>query len=267
MPDDRIEADLAKAIAAAAAEAGKLALDSWQTDFRRWEKAAGSPVCDVDLAVDELLKQRLKAIDPTAGWLSEETADEPSRLDQDRIWLVDPIDGTRDYVRGRPGWAISVALIERGEPSIGVLVAPAREEVWVATAGGGATRNGQPLVASGLTTLQGARVPTDSPAKYLPPGVLSVAKPNSIALRVAMVASDEADFIATTSWGYEWDLAAAALIASEAGATVTDANGAAIRFNTPDAHIFGVLAAAPGLHPEVLTLIRRWAAGVAAGSR
>ena len=82
-----------------------------------------------------------------------------------------------------------------------------------------------------------------------------------------MVASDEADFIATTNWGYEWDLAAAALIAAEAGAAVTDANGTDVRFNTPDARIFGVLAAAPELHPEVLALIRQWAAGVAAGSR
>jgi len=258
---------LLEKVVAATTEAGALAMARWQGQFRRWDKSPGNPVCEIDLAVDVLLRERLAEIDPDAGWLSEETADDPSRLEDERIWLVDPIDGTRDYVRGRPGWAVSVALIERGEPRIGVLVAPARDEVWVASAGSGATRNGQPLVASQLSGLQGARVPTDSPAKYLPPGVLSVAKPNSIALRVAMVAHDEADFIATTSWGYEWDLAAAALIAAEAGATVTDANGAAIRFNTPDARIFGVLAAAPDLHPEVLALIRQWAAGVAAGSR
>lgn len=252
---------------AATTEAGALAMARWQGQFRRWDKSPGNPVCEIDLAVDDLLRERLAAIDPGAGWLSEETADDFSRLGHERVWVVDPIDGTRDYVRGRPGWAISVALIERGEPRIGVLVAPARDESWVATAGGGATLNGRPLAASRLTKLAGARVPTDSPAKYLPPGVLSVAKPNSIALRIAMVASDQADFIATTSWGYEWDIAAAELIAREAGATVTDANGAAIGFNGPDAQVFGVLAAAPALHPEVLALIRRWAAGVAAGSR
>ena len=75
MPDTLLEA-----VAAAAAEAGKLALDRWETDFRRWEKAAGSPVCEIDLAVDELLKRRLAVIDPSAGWLSEETADSAHRL-------------------------------------------------------------------------------------------------------------------------------------------------------------------------------------------
>ena len=122
-------------VAAAAAEAGRLALDRWETDFRRWEKAPGSPVCEVDLAVDELLKLRLKEIDPEAGWLSEETADNDTRLGLSRVWVVDPIDGTRDYLRGRPGWCISVALVEDHQVVLGVLDAPARGEQWRAVAG------------------------------------------------------------------------------------------------------------------------------------
>ena len=123
MPDGLIDA-----VAAAAAEAGQLALDRWKTDFRRWEKAAGSPVCEIDLAVDELLKVRLKAIVPDAGWLSEETADNEERLGQARVWVVDPIDGTRDYLRGRPGWCISVALVEHNHVVLGVLDAPLEEK-------------------------------------------------------------------------------------------------------------------------------------------
>jgi myo-inositol-1(or 4)-monophosphatase len=258
---------LLSAVVAAATEAGALATARWQDKFRRWDKTPGNPVSEIDLEVDVLLRERLRAIDPDAGWLSEETADDPSRLDRERIWLVDPIDGTRDYVRMRPGWAISVALIEAGRPQLGVLVAPAREESWAAVRGGGATCNGKPLRASRQIGLEGARMPTDAPVKILPRGIVRVDKPNSIALRMAMVARGEADFVTTATWGYEWDLAAAQLIASEAGAIVTDAFGEPIAYNTPDAKVFGVLAAAPGLYPQALDMISKWVAGEAAGSR
>ncbi|RYD85684.1 MAG: 3'(2'),5'-bisphosphate nucleotidase CysQ, partial [Sphingomonadales bacterium] len=139
--------DLAAQIAAIAAEAGKLAMDRWQTDFKRWDKTPGIPVCDVDLEVDALLRQRLSALIPEAGWLSEETVDNAERLNCRRLWVVDPIDGTRDYVRMRPGWAVSIALIEDGQPLIGVLDAPARSEKWIAEAGKGAWLNGARLTA------------------------------------------------------------------------------------------------------------------------
>ena len=88
-------------------EAGRIAYDLWPGtghDLRCWEKEPGSPVCDADLAVDAFLKRELTALLPAAGWLSEETADAPDRLERDLIWLVDPVDGTRDFVRGRSGW-------------------------------------------------------------------------------------------------------------------------------------------------------------------
>lgn len=234
-------------IAAAAAEAGRLALDRWETDFRRWEKVPGSPVCEIDLAVDELLKQRLKAIDPEAGWLSEETIDDVARLEAPRVWVVDPIDGTRDYLRGRSGWCVSIALVEEGLPVIGILDAPARGQQWRAVAGGGATRNGAPLKASMRLELPGARVPADMLPKS-DDDLVPVSRPNSIALRVAMVAANEADLCASLRWGNEWDIAAAALIAEEAGATVTDAFGVPIRYNRNPAEAFGVLATAPAIH-------------------
>ncbi len=238
---------LADDIVAIAAEAGALALGRWQDDFARWEKSPGNPVSDIDLEVNALLKQRLTALDGTAGWLSEETADNPARLGRDRLWVVDPIDGTRDYLRGRPGWAVSIALVENGVPVIGVLDAPARGERWRAVLGGGATRNDLPLRVGDRRAFAGSRVPTDQ----LPNNdadLVMVAKPNSIALRIGMVAADEADLVATLRWGFEWDIAAAALIATEAGATVTDAFGAALAFNTPSAQAFGLLATVPGIH-------------------
>lgn len=239
--------DLARQIAAIAAEAGQLAIDRWETEFRRWEKTAGSPVCEVDLEIDAMLRQRLTALLPDAGWLSEETVDDAARLQGRRLWVVDPIDGTRDYLRHRPGWAVSVALIQDGQPLVGVLDAPARGERWIAEAGKGAWRNGVRLQCGARTRLAGARVPADQ-LPQVDADLEMVAKPNSIALRIAMVAADEADLLASIRWGNEWDIAAAVLIATEAGATASDALGRPLDFNTPDAEAFGVLVTVPGIH-------------------
>ncbi|RZF64863.1 3'(2'),5'-bisphosphate nucleotidase CysQ [Sphingomonas populi] len=254
---------LADRIADIAAEAGALAMARWQTDFARWEKSPGNPVSDIDLEVNALLHARLSALDPEAGWLSEETADSAARLSCSRLWVVDPIDGTRDYLRGRPGWSVSVALIENGMPLIGVLDAPARGEVWLATRGGGALRNGAALQASDRTELVGARVPTDALPKA-DRDLVIVDKPNSIALRIAMVAAGEADLVATARWGNEWDIAAAALIATEAGAIITDALCGALAFNTEAAEAFGILATAPGIHVAAAARLRERALAASA---
>ncbi len=234
---------------------------SWRGEFKTWDKIGGTPVCDIDLAADALLRKRLMAIDPEAGWLSEETADSAERLNCVRVWVVDPIDGTRDYVRGREGWAVSIALVEGGRPIIGVLDAPARGEHWRAMAGYGATLNGVPIQASDRSMLAGARVPADLLTKA-DADLVTVAKPNSIALRIAMVAAGDADLLATIRWGHEWDIAAAALIAQEAGATVTDAFGNPLRYNSTKGEAFGVLATAPAIHADA---VERLAARAASG--
>lgn len=249
---------LANRIAAAVREAAAHAHQIQQGAFRVWEKAPGNPVCEVDLAVDALLRERLRAIDPAAGWLSEETADNAERLAAERVWVVDPIDGTRDFVRRRSGWAVSVALVERGQPVVAILDAPARGELWRAEAGQGATLNGVPVRASDRTAMAGARVPIDALPKA-DRDLVAVAKPNSIALRIAMVAAGQADLLATLRWGAEWDIAAAVLIAREGGATVTDALGKKLRFNTPQGEAFGVLATAPGIHDAAVERFRTYA--------
>jgi len=239
------------AVAAIAAEAGRLALGRASGEYKRWEKAPGHPVCDVDLAVDAFLRERLAKLIPDAGWLSEETVDEPSRLGKRQVWIVDPIDGTRDFLRGRSGWCVSVALVEDGSPIVGVLDAPARSEVWAAQKGEGATRNGVAISASQRAALSGARMPIDALPK-VDRDLVAVAKPNSIALRICMVAAGEADLVATYKWGHQWDLAAAALVASEAGAAVSDAVGRPLAFNTPGAAVFGVLACVPAIQVAAL---------------
>ncbi len=235
-------------------QAGAMALDLWPGaggQVEHWEKSPGNPVSQADLAVDTFLKRELGTLLPSAGWLSEETADDPARLEQDMIWLVDPIDGTRDFVRGRKGWAVSVALVRAGRPLIGVLCAPARDEVWSAQAGCGALLNGAALHASRCTQFEGARVPA-ADLMQQDRMLTKVYQPNSIALRIAMVAAGEADLIATLRWGFEWDVAAAGLIAREAGAAVTDFFGRKLEYNKRDPRAFGIVASAPDIHAATI---------------
>lgn len=236
-------------------EAGRIALASWPGDGHDcevWDKGDDSPVSASDIAVDTFLKRELSALLPAAAWLSEETADNAQRLDKQLVWLVDPIDGTRDYIRGRDGWAVSVALVHANRALMAALFAPARRrdeggEFWWGEAGRGSVRNGERLVASSRGDLPGARVP----AHTLPredADLVAVAQPNSIALRIAMVAAGEADLVATLRWGFEWDIAAAGLIAREAGAAITDAFGKPLGYNKRDPRAFGVLCTSPAIH-------------------
>jgi myo-inositol-1(or 4)-monophosphatase len=246
-------------------QAGTLAMAHWPGHGHApqvWDKTPNNPVSEADLAVDAFLKRELTMLLPSAGWLSEETADHPDRLDRSLCWVVDPIDGTRDFVRGRTGWCISVALVSAGRALIGMLDAPARGELWVATAGRGAKRNGLVLHASRRTSLPGARVPADSLPK-IDHDLTMVDKPNSIALRIAMVAANEADLLATLRWGYEWDIAAACLIAREAGAAVSDAFGAPFDFNKRDPRAFGLLVTAPAIHAAAVARLAERAARLA----
>ena len=241
-------------------EAGALAMTGWRegrTDDDAWEKAPGHIVSESDIAVNAFLRERLEALLPQAGWLSEETRADRSRSGRRFAWVVDPIDGTKDFVRGRPGWCVSVALVENGAPVMAVLSAPARDELWEARAGAFTRRNGVSLVAGGRTGYDGARIPLDR----LPDGVdlVAVPKPNSIALRLAMVAADEADLVVSTRWGYEWDIAAAHLIAREAGARVTDAFGGELVYNGTHGQAFGVLCTVPGIHAEAVQRVAPFA--------
>lgn len=240
-------------------EAGELALGAWREGLapatKVWEKSKGNPVCDTDLAVDALLKKRLGALAPNVGWLSEETADNPDRLSMSRQWLVDPIDGTRDYIRGRSGWCVSVALAEGSEIVFAAMYAPVTKQLWVAHKGEGTTCNGKRLFASTRQEFSGARVPTDALPK-VDRDLEMVHKPNSIAMRMTMVACDRADLVATLRWGHEWDIAAAHLIAEEAGAVVTDATGGTIYYNKPRPLDFGLICCAQGIHDAAVDRLK-----------
>ena len=257
------------AVVAATQEAAELAFASWRDgaapDTKVWEKSRNNPVSDIDMAVDALLTTRLQAILPEAAWLSEETVDDPSRLDARLLWLVDPIDGTRDYVRGRSGWCVSVALIADGLPVFAVMAAPAEDKIWVAAVGEGVTCNGALLSGSTRQDFSGARVP----AEHVPrvdSDLVIVNKPNSIAMRMTMVACDRADLVATLRWGNEWDIAAAHLVAQEAGGIVSDALGRPILYNKREPLDFGLICCAPGIHQAAVDRLAERAAQILSSS-
>lgn len=248
----RAESDLSVAVRAAHA-AGELALHHFHAKSEWWDKAPGNPVGIADLEVDAYLKDRLLGARPDDGWLSEETTDTDARLAKSRVWIIDSIDGTRDFIRGRSGWAVSVALVDNGEVIIAALAAPARGQLFAAVKGRGAQCNGRRLRVSARSDPNGIRLPIDRAnmtASFWPEPWAgeAVERPNSLALRMAKLASDEADAWMEGRSIAEWDVAAAALILTEAGGRVTDRAGAPLRFNKPDPVFHGIAAATPGLH-------------------
>ncbi len=245
-------------IADAAEEAGALALELFKAGLNIEKKADGTPVTDADLAVDALLTERLRAARPDYAWLSEETADNTDRLSVSRVFIVDPIDGTRAYMRGKPWWAVSIAVVEDGSPVAGVVCASALNERYQATAGGGATLNGAAIQPSKTATLEGCRMLGDAamfahPAWRTPWPPMTIESRNAIAYRMALVAAGTFDAALALSAKSEWDIAAAALIATEAGAVVSDHKGEPFAFNTPKAKARSLICAAPGVYPLILT--------------
>jgi len=240
-------------------EGGALAMRQWQlgrTEDKTWEKSPGQIVSDADIAVDRFLRSELEKLVPEAGWLSEETHIDHSGAGAELTWVVDPIDGTKDYVKGKTGWCVSVALVQNEKPIFGVLDGPAMTETWVAKAGSHTQVNGRALISSPRTQYDGCRIP----AEELPPelNLTAVPKPNSIALRMAMVADDRADVVASTRWGHEWDIAAAHVIAAEAGARVSNALGETLVYNGTHGKALGVLCCASGLYDQAVKRISKY---------
>lgn len=241
----------------AALEAGRLALQARAAGLTIWSKDGGSPVTDADIAVDTLLKDGLLAARPGYGWLSEETADDGDRLGRRRLFVVDPIDGTAAYLKGRPWFTVCIAVVEEGQPVAGVVHAPELDETYEAVRGGGALLNGRPIRPSGREALEGCAMLGDArlfadPRWPEPWPPMSFASRNSIAYRIALVASGAFDAAVALSSKNDWDLAAADLIAREAGALVSDRRGRPFAYNRPAARQAGLLCATPALHRLIL---------------
>src|SRR3954451_11414798 len=178
-------------------EAGALALSLFRTEVKNWIKGASSPVSDADIAVNDLIEQRLRSATPDYGWLSEESADDPARLARPLVWIVDPIDGTRGYLAGKEDWCVSVALVENGAPLLAAVFAPVSDEFFFAARGQGASCNGTALHAAVGTGLDFSRVAGPKPLverlRQNADDIVLHPRIGSLALRLCRVADGRLD--------------------------------------------------------------------------
>lgn len=245
-------------LAAAMRDGGAIALKFFRGTFKSWTKGKGdSPVSEADIAVNDLLRERLPL--PGDGWLSEESENDPARLGARRVWVVDPIDGTRAYIAGLPDWSVATALVEDGRPIVAVLFAPVEDEMFVAVAGRGATLNDVPI----RTTdggLDGACVA--APAGYqkrlktFEPSLVAHPKIHSLALRIARVAQGAVDAAFASGNAHDWDLAAADLLVHEAGGALTTFGRQSLIYNKPQPVHPPLVAAGPQRHAALTALVQ-----------
>jgi myo-inositol-1(or 4)-monophosphatase len=255
--------DTARAVevlGASVREAGLLALSMFGTPLKNWTKGASSPVCEADIAVDGLLRERLGSAEPGIAWLSEESADDPARLASPLVWIVDPIDGTRGYIAGMPDWAVSAALVENGRPIAACLFAPVTDEFFFAVAGQGATRNGAAIAVSpgaGLADMSvaGPKNFLERVAAITPPFTV-VPRVHSLALRLARVAQGTIDAAIAGGSSHDWDLAAADLLVHEAGGALTPFSGEALIYNRAVPRHGMLVAAGRGRHAALLEILK-----------
>jgi myo-inositol-1(or 4)-monophosphatase len=239
----------------AARHAGEIALSYFKRDPAVTDKPDGAgPVTAADLAVNAMLESMLQSARPDYGWLSEETEDNPARLSTQRQFMIDPIDGTRAFINGSKDWAHSLAIVEDGVPVAAAVYLPMHEMMFLAARAEGATLNGVSINVSAPANIEdavvlGAKVNFDGRHwKGGAPPPVKRAFRSSLAYRLCLVAQGQFDGMITLRPSWEWDIAAGALIAAEAGAVVTDPAGKALHFNNPEPKVPGVLMGGAMLH-------------------
>lgn len=252
-------ARLAEELGVAVREAGQIALKYFRGSIKSWTKGHDSPVSEADIAVDEFLRARLAR--DGFGWLSEESQDDRTRLSAERLFIVDPIDGTRSFLAGRSDWSVVAAVVESSRPIAAAIYVPVDDELYLAVSGAGATRNGTHIMTTSGSTLAGARVA--GPKKVLErvasidPAAIQEPKIHSLALRLTRVAEGRIDAAFASVNAYDWDLAAADLLVHEAGGAMTNFAGEALVYNLHDPVHGAILAAGRDRHAAMLDLVRK----------
>lgn len=243
----------------AALRAGDIARQFFGNDPAVYDKGDEGPVTEADLAIDAMLHEVLRAARPDYGWLSEETEDGAARLDAEHVFICDPIDGTRAFIEGGKSFSHSLAVARNGVVTAAAVFLPMRDKMYAASLGGGATLNGTAAQVSRTARLENADVLTTKPSlqdKHWPRGVPPVKKSYrpSLAYRMSLVGEGRFDAMMTFRPTWEWDIAAGALIISEAGGIVTDGAGQGLRFNGASAQVNGVMAGASAVHGALMAL-------------
>ena len=256
------ENDLTLLIEAAQA-AGEIAKRFWREDPQVWEKDAGAgPVTEADLAVNDMLEAELRAARPDYGWLSEESVDDPARLEHDACFIIDPIDGTRAFIEGSDGFSHSLAVSRGGQITAGVVFLPIRDEIYTATDTGPALRNGETISPVPSAPLSPQTTIITSAASFAPhhwqlgaPPLVTRTFRSSLAWRLCLVAEGRFDIALSLRPAWEWDIAAGSLIAARAGVISSDRIGNALRFNQVIPQSNGLITAQPMLHRTMLDQI------------
>lgn len=247
-----------KLLTDAAFAAGEIAKKYFGASPETWDKDDGQgPVTEADLAIDRMLHVDLLAARPDYGWLSEETEDGTARLSRPRVFIVDPIDGTRAFIAGKEHFSHSLAIAEEGEVIAAVVHLPIMGLTYSAQKGGGAFLNGKPIKPSQQPNMQLARVLIKKnmlTPDFWPSGVpdFNVSSRPSLAYRMCLAAAGDYDAMVTLRDTWEWDVAAGDLIAREAGAIVTTRENLPPRYNNPTPKLAGMIAAGPPLHQQFI---------------
>lgn len=256
-----IDRDDLELVVASLRSAGDIAREGYAATPRSWEKSKGNPVTETDIAVDLHLKTLLCGARPEYGWLSEESVDNPERLEKTRVFVVDPIDGTLAFIKRKPEFTICIAVVDSGRPVIGGVYNPLTEEMFTSVLGCGATLNDRPLSVTSRTELPGCRMLVardviEHKAWPTPWPVMDIGKRASIAYRMALVASGDFDCMMALSPKHEWDTAAAALLVQEAGGLVTSHAGTPLMYNQEKPAHRSIVCAGPALHRAILDRTR-----------
>lgn len=247
-------------------EAGEIARHYYGKDYRRWSKSRGEPVTEADLAIDRFLRENLERARPSYGWLSEETGKDAARENASRMFIVDPIDGTTAFLKERPHFAISVAVVEEGRAVAGVIYNPILEEFFSAAEASGATLNRGPITVSNCSMIEGCRIlgrpnmfghPAESSAADSPWASVQIESRSSIAYRMALVAAGRFDAAIVLSPKHDWDMAAGDVIVREAGGRVTSRDGTPLSFGGASSIRRSMICAGPALHARLIAELDR----------
>ncbi|MFP4561230.1 MAG: 3'(2'),5'-bisphosphate nucleotidase CysQ, partial [Thiohalorhabdus sp.] len=216
----------------------------------QWEKGVDDPVTKADLASDKLLRERLLGLCPECGWQSEETVDDQSRLDKEWVWVVDPLDGTKEFLEQVPEFSIAAALVHHGKPKLGVVFNPATMEMIAGAEGAGVSYMGGPAQVSEERFRAAASVAV-SRSEYKRGEFDEVAatmhlRPiGSVAYKLALVAAGQVDVFYTLTPRCEWDICAGVYLVQAAGGLATEKDGAEVVFNKPEGKTRSLVAANP----------------------
>ncbi|MGH7923346.1 MAG: 3'(2'),5'-bisphosphate nucleotidase CysQ [Candidatus Binatus sp.] len=241
--------------------AGEILRGYWRRGgYKIGSKGHDNPVTAADLEADRAIKKLLRDSFPAYGWLSEETADNDDRLQCRRVWIVDPLDGTREFINGIPEFAVAIALIEDGAPILGVTYNPIKREMYWSARGLGCHLNTRRVRVTRTRTLKRATVfasrsETARGEWQVFHGMLKVSPTGSVAYKLAMVAAGKGDATFTRSPKSEWDIASGAALVAAAGGTITDAWGHALRFNQRNVKLEGLIADNKILHAALMKVV------------